>query len=213
MNCKLSIGHDTMRKHSYQQICPRNPKELQIIDSIPEDELSAWYQAGIATMAVRNRIEVHQLTLEESTGKRAGVRVEAFPASRILNLREGELRTSRIEDYVSTLLAGTVGRLIRIMLSYDGNREGHSTKHPAMRCWETTLEAQEPETDRAYAITVGYLQEKDGGDPTETLQRLWLVVYGELQTPSCSRMLSLVAEKLLEKRKLSSSIIHRLLSD
>ena len=140
--------------------------------SIPAEELAAHHNAAIVVAAYHCDVKVVIASIKLHRGRRR--RPVLMPAADYFRSRApGRSSCEAASDYVTTLLAGTVGRVLALE-SYLGLADLHPELLRLRRAYlAEALECREPETDAAFALILAMLGGLDGGDVPRTFTRLW----------------------------------------
>lgn len=160
---------------------------------INPEQLALYFNAGIATAAFEFGVTVHRISLRLNAGKRDRPRLT--PLRQYVQSRpSGRDPLQPYVDFCTVLLAGSAGRLIGLeaYLAYpkphlDNLRLERAHLAEAGLCLE-------PETDRAFSIIVGRLEDLHNGDAQVIFNELWRRALHLLrQAPQRARMEALAA--------------------
>jgi hypothetical protein len=165
-------------------------------EPLPKDELPAYHVSARGLLAVEYGIKVCRLSIVPDASGIMQTRLAALQQSCSLKRPRSRRTIAQIEKYVTTLLAGSVGRLIRteMKMGYTTRCTGQvklQRKHLAK-----VRNCVEPDTDVALVITVGWLGAVDDGNAIVTLERLWKRANRRLRTPTNRQRLDRLAERL-----------------
>jgi hypothetical protein len=139
---------------------------------IPAEELAAHHNAAIVVAAYHYDVTVVSASIKLHRGRR-GHPVLMSQADYFASRVPGRSSREAASDYVTTLLAGTVGRVLALEF-YLGLEELHPELLRLRRGYlAEAFECREPETDAAFAMILAMLGGLDGGDVPRTFTRLW----------------------------------------
>ena len=181
------------------------------INPISVDQLAAYSNSALAVVGVEYGVSIHRLSIRVKNRRRERPTITKF-STFVQNCVGHESKINACEDYVTVLLAGSVGRLLGLErhLCYPGNcielfRLERAFKQDALQC-------HEPETDFAYSLAFAWLAHRDHGNTYSTINRLWCRVNVMMREHERSEKLDLLAGELLRKRELHEETVRNLIA-
>jgi hypothetical protein len=162
-------------------------------------EREAYEQAGVAVVAHALRIPVYRLSVV------GGGRLPSLPSYE--EWRIGQDRSeigllSRTEDYVTTLLAGSVGHLILQEKCFNYRRPSTGRMHLKERRLAEARKGEGELNDRAFYLTFAWLWQADDGNADATIVRLWHNAEALLRRSTQRRQVERLAIRLLVRGEL-----------
>lgn len=164
-------------------------------------ERDAYEQAGVAVVAHALQVPVHRLIVGGGNSTRLP-RLPRYEEWRIGHKQEVNELLARTEDYVTTLLAGSVGHLILQEKSFNYRRPSTGRRHLKERRLAEARAGEGMLNDRAIYLTFVWLRQADGGNVDTTIVRLWNSAEELLRRSTQRRQLERLAILLLVKREL-----------
>ena len=180
--------------------------------SLPKSEMAAYFYAGIGVTAFELRIGIGQISM--TAAKSEERRLLLAPLDRVRQMREDSVARplAVIRDYVTVLMAGSVGQLLRNEVHHGFDSPCPGQLQLQENCLRAAKRCAWRSTDRAYAIALGYLRSSDEGNPEVTIERLWRRANRLLrQEPNRGRVDQL-AQKLKAVKSMSGEEVYCLLS-
>jgi hypothetical protein len=176
-----------------------------------EQDFRAYYWAGIAVLAIKSDIEIECLDVGDANGLNGKAILEPISSSD-MDVGLNSWKARKVEDYVTTLLAGSAASFIRVL-----GRRGHLKRSLGdagleMRFLREVWQCFQPEPDRAMAIICGSLGKYDDGDAEATFKRLWHRAVRILRQPQHDQQIKLLAKHLLCVKRMTGEEVHRLIS-
>src|SRR4051812_17214431 len=136
-------------------------------------DFHVYYWAGIGVVAVKNDIEVRRISIGDEKGLNGEAILQPLENRYSLNVGLNYFKAMQVEDYVTTLLAGSAASYIRVH-----DQRGHLKRSLGdtgleLRFLREVWQCLQREPDRAAAIICGCLGSYDDGDVEATALRLW----------------------------------------
>jgi hypothetical protein len=155
---------------------------------LEKDKRLAYYHAGVAVVGVELGVSIQRLSIRRSDGSDWCFEHDSMPAFQFVV----------IENYCTTLLAGSAGQLQRAEARAGYEYASMEQRAMARRYRTKAVQTYDALTDRAFAIALAGLQPCDGGDTLKSLRRLWLRAdYLLRQEPHRSQLNSLATRLLV----------------
>lgn len=175
-------------------------------------EIQHYYYAGIAILAVHFGIELRELDLGDRDGLNGEAALEPIDQWCDTDVVYDGVKGSRVEDYVTTLLAGSAATFIR----------AESRRHHLLGSFGSAgLERKflrqvwlclQREPDRAAAIICGTLGKFDSGDVEATMMRLWHRSVRLLREPSRWKQVERLARQLVQTQRMTGDDVKQFLN-
>jgi hypothetical protein len=174
---------------------------MQIVD------FHAYYWGGVAVIAHKFGIPVHGLYVGDESGLDG--KADLQPISESCDPNVG--LNPPVEDYVTTLLAGSAASFIRVEEQQSHWRRPCTDPGFDVAFLRRVWESLQPERERAVAIICRSLGDVDDGNVKFTVRRLWQRAVRLLRQPIHHRQLKRLAEHLITSKSMSSDEVRRLL--
>jgi len=165
-------------------------------------EREAYIQAGVAVVAHALRVPVSRLVVSRDDGCGRLPILPRYSEWILGHEQQATVRIARTEDYVTALLAGSVGHLILQEKCFNYRRPSTGRKHLKERRLTEVRAGGGWLNDHAIYLAFACLWQTDGGNTDSTIVRLWHNAEALLRLPAHRRQLERLAISLLVKREL-----------
>jgi hypothetical protein len=172
----------------------------------------AYYFCGIAVTAAKFGIRLECLSIDDEYGLDAEAKLESLESWCDSDVGAMPFHIARIEDYVTTILAGSAASFIRAEDRRCRLKQSLGSAGLEQRFLRQVWQCLQPETDRAVAIICGSLGSVDDGDVEATTRRLWHRAVRILRQPTHHQQLKSLARHIAEVKRMTRSEIIRVLN-
>ena len=174
---------------------------------LPKNTLPAYYHAAQAVVAVQFGIKVRSVSILPDWAGRTHTRLASVRESCVLEKPNPKWVSKFVERYVMTLLAGIVGRQIRVERHFGflGRSTGQVRLDNQYRA--KLRKCEEPDLGTAFGLAFGWLEASDDGDTINTLERLRWEVREMFQIDADRQRLDRLANRLIELGEMSGAEI------
>jgi hypothetical protein len=172
-----------------------------------------YYWAGIGVSAVKYGIGIHRISIGDDHGLDGEAVLEPVGNWCDLNVGLDYFKAMQVENYISTLLAGSAASFIRVQDQRCHLKRSLGDAGLEMKFLREVWHCLQREPDRAVAIICGSLGAYDDGDVEATTQRLWHRAARLLRQPTHHQQLKCLAQRLSETRQMAGEDVYRFLID
>lgn len=176
---------------------------------IASDFLNACSLAGIGVMAVEFEVRVNRLTLRSATGRKSAPTLTPF--TYYAQDLDAAATTAACQDYVTVLMAGSVGRLLGLEYHLDSRPDSFDRKFIAHGFMLESTQGCYAESDVAFSLAFAWLKAMDRGDTEKALRRLWRRANQLLREPMRYANMLKVLEELRQKGELEGEDLRQLI--
>jgi hypothetical protein len=136
-------------------------------------DFHVYYSAGIGVVAAKYGIEVQRISIGDENGLDGEVVLEPIGELCSLNVGLDYFKAMQVENYSTTLLAGSAASFIRVQDQRCHLKRSLGDAGLEMKFLREVWQCLQREPDRAVAIICGSLGAYDDGDIEATTRRLW----------------------------------------
>jgi hypothetical protein len=165
---------------------------------LEKDKRLAYYHAGVAVVGVELGVSIQRLSIRRSDGSDPTPLLEQLGDWCFEHDSMPAFQFVVIENYCTTLLAGSAGQLQRAEARAGYEHASMEQRAMARRYRTKAVQTYDALTDRAFAIALAGLQPCDGGDTLKSLRRLWLRADYLLRQEPHRSQLNCLATRLLD---------------
>jgi hypothetical protein len=213
--CSHTYSRDITSDHS-----PKNGRRRNQLEKVREQQLrqiqrtpmhprcfrpferEAYIQAGVAVAANAFRIPIYRLVVGSAGHIVSSPSMPQHDKWRFQHEQDTVSLVARTEEYVTTLLAGSVGHLILQEKSFNYRRPSTGRKHLKDRRLTEARNGEGWLNDRAVYLTFIWLWQTDLANVDSTIVRLWHKAEALLRQPTRRRQVERLAIRLLVRREL-----------
>jgi hypothetical protein len=174
-------------------------------------DTNAYYWAGIGIVAVKFDVKFKSLSLGDLDGHDGCAILEPVGNYCDLDVGMDPFKASKVEDYATTLLAGSAASYIRARDKRCHLKRSLGEAGLEIKFLRQIWQSLHREPDRAIAIIFGSLGAFDDGDTEGTTRRLWHRAVCILQQQPYSDQLRRLARELTSLGELTGAEVHELL--
>lgn len=175
-------------------------------------DAQAYYLAAMAVAADEYGVGICQLSLVGDGSPGQGAVLEPLGEWCDLDGQFGFWEAHKVQEYLTMLVAGSVGRLIWMEIRRPQCSRAYAGASLEWRCLSEAIDCLERETDRAFAIALGRLKDVDGGVPNACLFRLWQRAKRMLYCPPRRDQVLHLARQLLKVEQMRGEEVHQFLA-
>lgn len=174
---------------------------------VPREELLTYHQAALGVISTALAVDLRHLDLDgtgslQGRAEFAGINQQVLAKGK--RNRNGKVQ---VENFITGLLSGTVGRLIRVEADRVPPGDKAAKIRLEMKCLKKVRKAVEPKTDLAFGLAFAWLDDEDGGDTEATVSRLWLRANQLLRSEPYHEQLDRLVRELRIRRRMASEEI------
>jgi hypothetical protein len=174
-----------------------------------KEDYQAYYWSGIAVCAARFSIGLKRLSLGDNCGLNGVAQLDAFDEWCGTDVGINPFTATRIENYVTALLAGSAAVFIRVQDARCHLKRSYGDAGLEAKFLREVWQCLQPESDRALSIVVAWLGAYDDGNAEATTRRLWHRAVRILRQPQHYQQLKTVAQSLTEMRQMTGEEVRR----
>jgi len=174
-----------------------------------QSDYHAFYWAGIAVTAFKFGIKLQRLSIGDKDGLHGEAELEPVTEWCDLDVGMNSFKASAVEDYATTLLAGSAASFIRAQDERHHLKRSLGDAGLKMKFERQVWECVRREPDRAVALICGSLGSFDDGDVEATTQRLLERAVRTLRQPKQNQQLKRLAQKLLRVKLMTDRDINQ----
>ncbi len=174
-------------------------------------DFHVYYWAGIGVIANKYGIEVRRLSIGDQHGLNGEARLDPIGKWCSLDVGLNYFKAMQVENYVTTLLAGSAASYIRVQDQRSQIKRSFGEAGLESKFLREVWQCVQREPDRAVAIIAGSLGAYDDGDVEATTIRLWRRAVRIFRQQAQYEQLELLASELTRSRELNGDKIRDLL--
>lgn len=173
----------------------------------PIQKFTAYYFSGIAVVARHFDIEVTELSIGDDAGLGGYAFLQPVSTWCSMGVEENPFAASAMEDYITTLLAGSAATFLKTMDERCQVKRSFGDAGLEMQFLREIWQGLQREPDRAISLIFGSLGHVDEGDIEATARRLWHRAIRILRQPKVNTKLQRLVRRIEDVRKMSGAQI------
>lgn len=178
-------------------------------DRMSSDFLDACSLAGVGVMAAKFGVRVNSLALRSATGRKSVPTI--VPFTYFAQDLDTAATTAACRDYITVLMAGSVGRLLGLEHYLGVRPDSFDRKLIAHGLMCESTQGRYVESDLAFSLAFAWLKSLDRGNTEKTLRRLWWRANLLLRDPMQYANMVRVVQELRQKGELKTEELRQLI--